>query len=227
MLIAEELLLLALDDATGRKRIGKDKLEPAVGGALVTELALMERIGITPREDGWSRRGRITITSLKPTDDPDLDLMLERLDAKQGKKLKNLLSGSSLGGRVTNDFPTRLLERLARAGALTEHRDKMLGLVPRTTWPTADRTLEDEVRQRLQSALVAGLTPTERTVALIALLQAVNLIDKVVQADDRKLVRRRAKELSEGDWAAKAVRDAIEEAAAASGAAAASAAGAG
>jgi len=227
MLIAEELVLLARDDETGRKKISKDKLEPAIGGALVAELALLERIGITPHEDGWSRRGRITITSMKPTDDPDLDLMLQRLAAKEGKKLKDLLSSASFGGRVTKDFPERLLERLARAGALTEHRDKVLGLIPSTTWPTADPSLEDAVRQRLQSALVAGLTPTERTVALIAMLQAVGLLDKVVQTSDRKLVRSRAKELSEGDWAAKAVRDAIAEAAAASGAAAASAGGAG
>ncbi len=47
----------------------------------------------------------------------------------------------------------------------------MLGFIPRTTWPAGDQTPEDEVRQRLQSALVSGLTPTERTVALIALLQ--------------------------------------------------------
>jgi hypothetical protein len=216
MLIAEELVLLALDDVTGKKKIGSDKLEPAVGGALVTELALLERIGITPREDGWSRRGRITITSLKPTDDPDLDLMLERLAANEGKKLKDLLSTMGFRKRVTKDFPSRLLERLARAGILTPHRDKVLGLIPRTTWPAPDPSSEDEVRQRLQSALVAGLTPTERTVALIALLQAVGLLDKVVKTDDRKLARSRAKELSEGDWAAKAVRDAIQEAAAAS-----------
>ena len=35
MLIAEELLLLALDDATGRRLVGTDKLDPALGGALV------------------------------------------------------------------------------------------------------------------------------------------------------------------------------------------------
>ena len=95
----------------------------------------------------------------------------------------------------------------------------MLGLFPRTTWPAANPAGEDEVRSRLQSALVAGLTPTERTVALISLLQSINLLDKVVRTEDRKLVRRRAKELSEGDWSAQAVRDAIQEAATATNAA--------
>ena len=52
MLIAEEYLLLALDDETGKPRIGSDRLEPALGGALLAELALRERVGVTPQEAG-------------------------------------------------------------------------------------------------------------------------------------------------------------------------------
>ena len=44
--------------------------------------------------------------------------------------------------------------------------------------------------------------------------------------EDKKSLRRRAKELSEGDWAAKAVKDAIDEVAAATAAVAAGAAAA-
>ena len=72
MLIAEEYLLLALDERTGKLRVGSDVLGPALGGALVAELALRERIGVTPHEAGWSKRGRVTITDLTPTDDPEL-----------------------------------------------------------------------------------------------------------------------------------------------------------
>jgi hypothetical protein len=50
--MAEEYLLLCLDDKTGRPRIGRDRLDPALGGALVAELALRERVGITPRAAG-------------------------------------------------------------------------------------------------------------------------------------------------------------------------------
>ena len=215
MLIAEELLLLALDNETGKRRIGKDKLVPALGGALVAELLLLERVGITPRESGWNKRGRITITSLKPTDDPELDLLLERLAEKEGKKLKDLLSEASIGTRVTKDLLPRMLDRLVRAGALTPQRDRVLGVLPRTTWPLTDKAREDDVRQRLQSALVHGLTPTERTVSLIALLHVVGLTAKVVYAEDRATVKRRAKELAEGDVVATAVKQAIDAATAA------------
>src|ERR671917_1349201 len=96
MLIAEEYLLLALDEKTGKLRVGSDALGPALGGALIAELALRERIGVTPHEAGWNKRGRVTITNLTPTDDPELDAALHKLVENEGKKLKDLLSSMSL-----------------------------------------------------------------------------------------------------------------------------------
>ena len=221
MLIAEEYLLLALDDTTGKPRIGGDRLEPALAGALLAELALLERIGVTPREAGWNKRGRVTITSLTPTDDPELDAALEKLAANEGKKVKDLVSEYSLKKtRLSHGVRDRLLERLAAAGLLVRTEGTVLGFIPRTTWPARDPALEDDVRRRLQSALVGGATPTERTVTLIALLQVTGLLPKVVTTEDKKALKARAKALTEGDWAAKAVKDAIDEAAAAAAGAA-------
>ena len=74
----------------------------------------------------------------------------------------------------------------------------MLGFIPRTTWPAGDHAAVDEVRQRLQSALVSELTPTERTVVLIALLQVTGLLPKVVTTEDKRALKARAKQLTEG-----------------------------
>jgi Golgi phosphoprotein 3 (GPP34) len=230
MLIAEEYLLLALDNETGKPRISRDRLEPALGGALVAELALRERIGVTPHEAGWTKRGRVSITNLTPTDDPELDVALRKLAQNEGKKVKDLLSSfASKKNRLSHGVRDRLLERLAAAGLLVRTEGTVLGFIPRTTWPAGDPAPEDEVRRRLQGALVGGETPAERTVALIALLQVTGLLPKVVTTEDKKALKAMAKELTEGDWAAKAVKDAIDEAvaAAAGGAAAAGAAGAG
>jgi hypothetical protein len=65
-----------------------------------------------------------------------------------------------------------------------------------------------------------------RPVALVALLRATNLLAKVVPTADRPRLKARAKELAEGDWAAEAVKRAIEEVAAATTAAAVAAMGA-
>jgi hypothetical protein len=227
MLIAEEYLLLALDERTGKLRVGSDVLGPALGGALVVELALRERIGVTPYEAGWNKRGRVTIISMTPTDDPELDAALAKLAENEGRKVKDLLSEySTKKRRLSHGVRERLLERLAASGAVVRTEGTILGFIPRTTWPAGDPADEEDVRRRLQAALVEGTTPTERTVALIALLQVTGLLPKVVTTEDKKALKNKAKELTSGDWAAKAVKDAIDEAAAATAGAAAGAASA-
>ncbi len=144
---------------------------------------------------------------------PNSTTPCSKIAAREGKKASDLLSEFSTK-RISKGLKQRLLDRLAASGALVEQKGTMLGFIPRTTWPAHDIGAEDEVRQRLQSALIAGLTPTERTVALIALLEVTGLLTKVVPSEDKKALRARAKELTEGDWAAKAVKAAIDEVAA-------------
>lgn len=207
MLIAEEFLLLTMDDTSGRKTFGGESLEPALGGALMVELALAERIGVTPQDAGRRERGRVRLINQSPTDDAELDALLHTLTEREGAKIKDLISPMSTR-RVTKGLPDRLLARLTAAGVLAQERTSVLKL---RRYPVRDPEPEEAVRRRLQAALVGGETPTERTAALIALLQATNRITKVVQAEDKRALRSRAKELAEGDWAAKAVKDAIDE----------------
>jgi len=100
MLIAEEFLLLALDGDSGKKRVSGDGLEAALGGALVTELALLGRVGVTPDEEGWRRRKRVRILDPAPTGDAELDRVLATLREREGDRPKNLLSPVS-GKRMT------------------------------------------------------------------------------------------------------------------------------
>ena len=57
----------------------------------------------------------------------------------------------------------------------------------------------------------------ERTAALIAVLSALDLAHKVIDREGlpARELKKRAKEVAEGDWAAKAVRDSIAAAQAA------------
>jgi hypothetical protein len=211
MLIADELLLLALDDTTGKSIASGLDLNPALGAALLVELALAERISIAPAEAGWTERGKVSVINTGPTDDPDLDAVLVRLTEKEGQKVKNLISPMSWQP-ISKGLKDRRSARLVQQGVLTEQRSAILGV---RSYPTVAPGPEQEVRARLWAALVDGVTPSERTVALVALLEAIGILPKVVVGPDRKLVKNRAKQLSQGDWAAKAVKDAIAEASAA------------
>src|SRR5215207_8855573 len=154
MMIAEEYLLLALDEKTGKLRIGGDALGPALGGALVAELVLRERIGITPHEAGWRKRRRVAITSTTPTDDPELDAALQKLAENEGRKLKDLPSEySTKKRRLSYGVRERLLDRLAASGAVVKTAGSIFGFIPRTTWPAGNLAGEQDVRRRLQGAL--------------------------------------------------------------------------
>jgi hypothetical protein len=210
VLLAEEFLLLMVDDATGRKTLGSESLEPALGAAMVVELVLRERVGIAPAEAGPRARGRVSVTDASPTDDPELDALLAELQRRDGQKIKDLISPMS-SKRITKGLTDRLLDRLVAAGVVQFQENKVLGLFPTRRFPARDPEPEELIRRRLQSALVGGEPPTERTAALIALLNATNRVAAVVTTDDRHALRARARQLAQGDWAAKAVKDAIDE----------------
>ena len=62
--------------------------------------------------------------------------------------------------------------------------------------------------------LVQGTTPDSRTAALVSLLHALESAHRIVNPKEHGLTRKelqtRAEEVSPGDWACEAVREAIE-----------------
>lgn len=101
------------------------------------------------------------------------------------------------------------LERLLRA-----EEGRILGVFPSHRWPTEDGSHESSVRTKLVTALHQGLPGDARTGALISLLPALRATPKAVPPEALGLSRRElnasAKRMAEGDWAARAVRKAID-----------------
>jgi hypothetical protein len=120
--------------------------------------------------------------------------------------------------RIGKGLEKRLATGLAERGVLERREGKVLGLFPRTTWPAADLTHEAEVRRAITACLVDGAEPDERTGALIALLAAIDQAHTAVVPGTglkKRELAKRAKQIAEGQWAAKAVKDAVDAAAAA------------
>ena len=63
----------------------------------------------------------------------------------------------------------------------------------------------------MRAAVLGADRVDERTAALCALVAATELDRKILADLDRKRVKARLKEISEGAWAAEAVRKTIEE----------------
>jgi hypothetical protein len=206
-LIAEDLLLLLLDDEKGTVA-ASDKVQPLLGGALLLELPMAERVVVAERTSRWGS-AKVAVAGT-PLGEPLLDEAMARVAEKPR-------SAQDLVNRLGKGLKDRLLERLADRGLVRRREGKVLGLFPHTTWPATDARHEQEVRGRLHDALVVGLTPDERTSALVALLVAIDHAHKVVDRGDvpARDVKRRAKEIAEGAWAADAVKDAVAAAQAA------------
>ncbi len=203
MLLVEDLLLLLLDPASGRLPVGTHA-DVALGGAVLADLALSGHVTLSERSGLW-RQARVRVnTSSSPPADPVLRAALEQTAEKER-------TASVLVTRLGKGLLRTVGDRLTASGVLERHDQKVLGVLPRTRWPERDATHEREVRRTLTDVLVRGAEPDARTTSLVALLSAIDRAHKVVdhQGSSRREVRRRAKQVGAGDWAAQAVRDAV------------------
>jgi hypothetical protein len=208
MLIAEDLLLLLLDDDSG-KLTNTTYLDVGIGGALLVELALGGAVEVVKGEGMWARSKVYPVPGVTP-EDPVLVEAMALVSEKER-------TAQDLVARLGKKRRAPLLERLEGKGILQRHEDKVIGPFPRKRWPPVDSSHEADVRRRLGDALVRGVQPEERTAALVALLSALGLAHKVVDREGLPAggVRKRAKTIADGDWAAKAVKDAVAAAQAA------------
>jgi hypothetical protein len=210
MLIAEDLLLLAYEDATGKPERGVSNLEYPLAAALLIELALRDAVDVR-RPDGGDEQapGELVLRRAAEPGHPALELAAAVLGEKAGTRPKDVIG--TLAGR---NLSATLLQELARRGILRQDRGKVLGLFPVTRWPAEDSRHEQHIRTVLHDVLVGGQRPDERTAALVSLLAGMSLIPALVDPAEKKAAEVRAKEIAEGNWAAEAVHRAVEEIAA-------------
>ncbi len=214
--LAEDLLLLLLDDATGRPTADSASLDYALAGALLLELALAGRIDVVP---AGARRATVVVRDGDPVADDVLADVLRRV-GERSRRPEQLVPALSKGLR------RRLLARLAERGLVRREARRVLAVIRYDVWPATGHGVEAALRGRLRDVLVAGATPDPRTAALVALLSSINAAHRVVGELDRgsrAAVRARARAIAEDAWAAQAVQRAVRavQAAVASGATAA------
>jgi hypothetical protein len=202
-LLAEDLLLLLLDDDTGKPLVDGVVLPRVLAGAVLLDLTLD---GVVEPSDGTGevKKGRLLLRERTAPLDPILAHATSQL--RGSKPMKPEAAIEKLGKNLREAVLGRIVER----GWVHEAKGRLLGIFPTKTWPAVDATHERVVRQKLQSALLDGVQPDSRTAALISLLSAVDAAPKVFPDAKKKAVRSRAKEIASGDWASVAVRRAVD-----------------
>ncbi|GAB2666001.1 GPP34 family phosphoprotein [Prescottella soli] len=203
-LIAEDLLLLLLDDESGGPVVDGTRLPRVLAGAVLLELALDGYV--TPAEDGEDvKKGRLAVRREATPGDPILAGAVEVIrESRRPMKPETAIE------KLDTEMREAVFERVVDRGWVRESRRKILGIFPSKTWPAVDESHERGVRRDLEQVLVEGLDPNPRTAALISLLSAVDAVAKVFPDADRKAIRKRAKDIAEEEWAGAAVRKAVD-----------------
>ncbi|UBU15928.1 GOLPH3/VPS74 family protein [Nonomuraea gerenzanensis] len=182
LLIAEELLLLGYTPK-GKPLVNLELLDYTLSAAVLADLMIMARIDL--------RNGRIVVTDPAPPGDTELDSGLDRLSMREQPPPFE----EWWPAMYTPERRARLLERLARRGAVTAETRTYLRLFKEEVFPEADPAARESVRRRVLAALEPGAEPDRRTVALVSLAHAAGLIAKALPKADRK----RAAELAGRD----------------------------
>lgn len=203
LLLAEELLLIALDDEKGTTS-SMVSLDPGLAGALLLDLiaagALVESGDELDVDDGAGAPSHPLLVDA-------LGVIRAKGTPKKPKHWVDKLPGE----RALKPIKGRVADSLVARGVLDETRHKTLGLFPSTRYPEADPAPERELRARLRATLLQGLEPEPATARLVALLHALGLVPAAVPKDQAKAAKARAKEIAASSAVGKAVKRAIDE----------------
>lgn len=205
LLIVDDLMLLLLDD-DGASIQAAGTLYYTLGGAVLTELALLGRVEVD--NSGVLNGPRVTPSGEGPLPDPLLQTAYDTIAAKTQRVQPLLVAiGADLGSVV--------LDRLLDRGLLRREKTRMLGLFRSTTWPATDEPYEGQLRARIRRVLEDGATPDPRTAATIGLLYASGAMPSLRPAlpwTSRTVTR--AQDLAQGHWGSEAVATAVTRTAA-------------
>ncbi len=181
--LAEEVILLSLDDDTGRP-LGRAGMAPdlALAGALLMELALAGRID--------TDRNRIWVVDDAPTWDPTLDMALGVLAARDAPR--DARGALVLLARDAGAAREALMQRMLDAGLLSRIEDKVLWVFRDRRHPKPPGHAEaPAARARLRALLLEGedQIPEPRDALLLGLVRAAGLLPALFTAEELRRIQ--------------------------------------
>ncbi|MBB5917487.1 hypothetical protein BJY24_006399 [Nocardia transvalensis] len=209
MTLAEEFLVLAYREDTGRPRLGGNQLDAALAGSAIVELTLEGALRMTEPGEPGQKKDRLVSTGIRPADSR-LAALVAVADGRKPKDAVGKIAGFAAWRNHSRTLRDALLHDLAEAGRVTMTTSKTLGLFTSTNW-TPDPAERARVAQRVRAAVVDGTDPDDRTAALVSILHAVDLLPKLFPDADKRAVKNRGKAINESEWGGPAVRKAVQE----------------
>jgi len=187
---AEEILLLFLDDDTGKfENMYYEEFKYALAGAVLMDLALRSKID-TDLE-------KLTIVDSSPTGEEILDAFLSMIsESDEDKNPFYWVSEIAKSGAEIRD---KALESLVSRGILRVEEKKILWVIDVRRYPTVDDTQEKEVRRRITELLNSDDIPSPHDVVLVSLADTFDLFPHIIGEYETKKLAPRIDQISRLD----------------------------
>ncbi|WP_376090599.1 GPP34 family phosphoprotein [Roseomonas sp. CCTCC AB2023176] len=183
--LPEELLLLMLDDKTGRlNEAAGPASNYAIAAAILAELALQDRVDSDPQ--------RMFVTNRSATGDSLLDSVLARMTAEptdapqRGEPAAQPHTSRwwiEVLARDADGYRDQLFARLVQRGILREEQGRFLWIFPERRYPVISDKEEREVKARLMGVIFQDEIPEPRDALLIGLVRAAGLLPLLLAPD--------------------------------------------
>ena len=198
--LVEELVLLALDDRSGRLRpMPVLAFSYALAGAQLSELALAGRIDTDP--------DKLTVLNAAATGDPLLDDALSLISAGPADEtVAHWLGQLSLHSRQTEDTA---IERLIERGVLKRSERKLFWVLGLRRYPTVDNHERIEVLTRLGQLILGDDLPDPRDAILLGLLTGAQLAHHIFTGPTYEAHAERMAALARMDLVGRAVGSSV------------------
>ena len=204
---AEEILLLSLDDKKGSflSSVPEQALRTALAGALLMELAVMNRIDT----DLHALFVVAPDSTPDPTGDPLLDDVLQRIHTGEADQPAAFWL-NEIAWKI-NNLRERVVQGLVEKGVLKIEDRKVLWVFPQRRYPLLDDREVKEVRARLRELLFGGDIPEYRDAVLVGLVHSCGMVETLFSDQELPQVMPRLTKLGQLDLIGREVDRAIRE----------------
>jgi hypothetical protein len=167
----EEVVLLAVDEKTGRLRSTREfGTAYALVGAVFFDLALARKI------DTDTESIQVVDTAL--SGNPILDRMLARMAARRDlKTVRDWIEEMFLR---RDDLEGEALQSLISRGILRHEQSKLLWVIDVESFPMIDRKPQQHVKVRLARTILSDTIPETRDIMLISIAEQCGLLEFVL-----------------------------------------------
>jgi hypothetical protein len=200
--LAEEVLLLALDDEDGTFRpLPKHAMDFALTSAVLMDLLLARRLDVDLEQ--------LMVVDPTPVGDDLLDPVLAAIARSPVRH--NARRWIMVLSQEAGEIRERALARLVARGVLRRQDDRLLWVLGRRRYPVVDDAEQREAKLRILAIVLGDEIPEHRDVVLVALAQAAGLFDAILTRREARMAAGRIRDVARMDLIGQALYKAKQD----------------